>query len=142
MIAGAITSFIVVATIMVGATRNKQPGLPFRVDGCANETLTSRRINGTIPAPPSVGEVEEKDTFILFKLSMMYYTFVGVVIVFLVAYLVSVLTGGYEVKDERLFTPFVRRKVKAEQEMQITGQDVKYLNIEAAKKVLESKSEL
>lgn len=87
--------------------------------------------------------MEEKDTFILFKLSMMYYTFVGVVIVFLVAYLVSVLTGGYEVKDERLFTPFVRRrKVKAELEMQITGQDVKYLNIEAAKKVLESKSEL
>lgn len=141
MIAGAITSFIVVATIMVGATRNKQPGLPFRVDGCANETLTSR-INGTISAPPSVGEVEEKDTFILFKLSMMYYTFVGVVIVFLVAYLVSVLTGGYEVKDERLFTPFVRRQVKAELEMQITGQDVKYLNIEAAKKVLEAKSEL
>lgn len=119
---------------------NKQPGLPFRVDGCANETLTTR-LNETVSAPPSP---DQKDTFILFKLSMMYYTFVGVIIVFLVAYVVSLLTGGYEVTDERLFTPLFRKKVKTvnEQEMRTTGRDAKYLNIEAANKVLETKSEL
>lgn len=125
VISGAGTAFLCVAVIAFGAKKNKYPGLAFRTDGCAaNETVVSviKTVSEAVPV--------EDDTFILFKLSYMYYTLVGVLIMFSVAYVVSILTGGYVPKDERLFAPFMRRKTK-ERELQVN-----YLNIEAANKIV------
>lgn len=59
---------------------------------------------------PDPSEIEPDTTFWLFRISFMYYTFIGVMVVFLVGYPVSILTGGNVVQDERLMTPFLRRK--------------------------------
>lgn len=71
----------------------------------------------------------------------MYYTLVGLCIVFSVAYVVSILTGGYEVKDERLFTPWMRDKKAVERELlEDIRKNTPYLTIHDANKVLDSKN--
>lgn len=40
----------------------------------------------------------------------MYYALIGLIIMFLVAYPVSLLTGGTDSLDENLLTPFMRSK--------------------------------
>lgn len=140
MISGAITAFVIVAIIMLGSTKNKHQGLPFRVDGCSNDTMT-RELNQNVWETGQRLKVEEEEnTFILFKLSNMYYTFLGTTIVFIVAYVVSLLTGGYEVKDERLFTPFVRKRPE-QQELQNMMKNTQYLNIKTANKVVISNTD-
>lgn len=128
VISGAITAFVIVGIISFGARKNKHPGLGFRTDGCSNETLSTME-NVTIAQSGT-----QEDTFILFKLSNMYYTFVGVSIVFIVAYVVSICTGGYEAKDERLFTTFIRKRAVENKELQ-------YLGIGEANKVVHGSKE-
>lgn len=77
------------------------------------------------------------DKFILFKLSNMYYTLLGTTLVFLVGYVVSICTGGYDAQDERLFSPVVRKKKVDERELKEIMKTTGYLNIERANKVVE-----
>lgn len=126
-------------TIVVGASKNKYPGLQFRVDGCdtGNETISGQSMVGNLPEKV----IEEEEVFILFKLSNMYYTIVGVFIVFVVGYVVSVLTGGYEVTDERLFVPLVRKREKKEpREMETFVARKNYLNIHEANQLVKDGS--
>lgn len=46
----------------------------------------------------------------IFRISFMYYSLIGLIIMFLVAYPISLLTGGTENLDETLLTPCMRSK--------------------------------
>ena len=50
------------------------------------------------------------DIPLVFKLSFMYYTLLGTILLMLIAYIVSFFTGGCEPFDERLLAPFRRNK--------------------------------
>lgn len=103
VICGAIGSMLIVGVIMVGAqTLPKHPPLHSRTDGCEidyNVTLSTASEHQTADENP-----------LIFKLSFMYYTLLGTVLLMLIAYIVSWFTGGCEPFDERLLAPFMRNK--------------------------------
>lgn len=105
VICGAVGSMIIVSIIMVGAqTLPKHPPLPSKTEECTfphNVTLSHENI----PNEPSVDENP-----LIFKLSFMYYTLLGSVLLSIIAYIVSYLTGGCDSFDERLLAPFRRSK--------------------------------
>ena len=90
---------------MAGAQKfHKTPTLPMQSDGC----------EVVIQAPSETTNVEE--AFWLFRISFMYYAFLGLATVFIVGLPISLLTGGQKTPlDEALFAPFRRRTAKATQ---------------------------
>lgn len=98
---GAIIAFLALLTIIIGAqSQPKHTPLPTRTDGC------DFPFNNSITLSTDISSLD--DGSIIFKLSFMYYCIVGSVILSLVAYVVSWLTGGCEPFDERLLAPFMR----------------------------------
>jgi hypothetical protein len=59
-------------------------------------------------------DVEADDVFILYRVSFMYYTFVGMAVVFIVGIVVSLLTEPPNLQEMNpaLFTPVVRAYVE------------------------------
>lgn len=103
VICGAIGSMLIVGFIMIGAqSLPKHPPLPSRIDGCDID------FNVTSSATDSIKTVD--DNPMIFKLSFMYYTLLGSVLLIVIAYIVSFFTGGSEPFDERLLAPFMRSK--------------------------------
>jgi Na+/proline symporter len=105
VICGALAGVIVVLFIVIGAqSLPKHTPLPVRVDGCdfpINITLASSSTSSS-----AVDEFD--DNPMIFKLSFMYYCILGTIVLSVVAYIVSWLTGGCEPFDERLLAPFMR----------------------------------
>lgn len=98
---GATGSMLIVGFIMVGAqSLPKTPSLPTRTDGC------DASFNVTSP----IAEQTADDNPLIFKLSFMYYTLLGTVLLIVIAYVVSWFTGGCDSFDERLLAPFRRSK--------------------------------
>ncbi|XP_059617566.1 sodium-coupled monocarboxylate transporter 2-like [Phlebotomus argentipes] len=105
---GAYASLIIVSGIVLGAQLNimegnlKYTSLPFNLTGCnnpefANTTsiiLNEHHDNSNVPW--------------IFRIGFMYYSVIGAMIVFIVGYPVSILTGGHDDIDERLLAPFLR----------------------------------
>jgi solute carrier family 5 (sodium-coupled monocarboxylate transporter), member 8/12 len=124
VICGAFGSMIIVSIIMVGAqTLPKHPPLPTKTDSCEvefNVTLSAQ----TIADEPSVDENP-----LLFKLSFMYYTLLGSVLLSIIAYIVSYFTGGCEKFDERLLAPFVRSKNWQSTTEDVTNKDIIYKEV-------------
>lgn len=112
----------------------KAPWLPLRVDGCDADSF-----NASIPlithSASLFGEHDEVPA--LFRISFMYYTLIGVFIVFIVGYPISLLTGGNVITDERLLTPFVRSKNYQEKKFK---QNCEYAEIDQALKELKIKN--
>jgi hypothetical protein len=56
----------------------------------------------------------DDDVFVLYRVSFMYYTFIGMAVVFIVGIIVSLLTEPPNLRDMNpaLFTPIVRRYVQ------------------------------
>lgn len=103
VICGAVGSMLIVGFIMVGAqSLPKHPPLPTRTDGC--EVV----FNATSSVVNSENTVD--DNPLIFKLSFMYYTLLGTVLLIIIAYVVSWFTGGCKPFDERLLTPLRRSK--------------------------------
>lgn len=101
---GAIGSMLIVGFIMVGAqSLPKDPPLPTRTDGC-----DASFVNATMPSIFSEKSVD--NTPLIFKLSFMYYTLLGAILLVIIAYIVSWFTGGCEPFDETLLAPFMRSK--------------------------------
>lgn len=128
---------------MVGGQYRPKPAtLPFRIDGCPDDLLDSLNItmttNSTLPRISPAQPTEE--TLRLFRVSFMYYPFIGMMIVLVVGYSVSLLTGGYTVEDERLIAPFRRKSDKIPIELSVsklpTAQNLQYLNIDEAREKL------
>lgn len=57
-----------------------------------------------------------EETFWLFRISFMYYSFIGLMVVIIVGYPVSLMTSDDSILDERLLTPFMRSKEYKEKE--------------------------
>ncbi|XP_055541915.1 sodium-coupled monocarboxylate transporter 1-like isoform X1 [Wyeomyia smithii] len=137
VIAGSIASVLSIGTIMVGAQMNpKHPPLPFRVDGCEASILH----NITLVTP--VSSVVRDEVPKIFKLSFMYYAFLGVIIYFVVAYTVSILTGGGQVNDQRLLAPFLRNQKQYEKEQAIRKNNIQYEKIDLALKELQKATDI
>ncbi|KZC08682.1 Sodium-coupled monocarboxylate transporter 2 [Dufourea novaeangliae] len=90
------------------------PVKPVSVDGCP-ESLKNRAINFTVILETAIKE----QPFILYRISYLWYTWVGFLTAILVGLLVSWITGVNKRKpgDEKLYTPiihgFLRSKVAA-----------------------------
>lgn len=123
---GAVGSMLTVGFIMVGAqSLPKHPSLPTRTDGCDasyNLTLSSLEIDA---------EKTDDDNPLVFKLSFMYYTLLGTVLLIVIAYIVSWFTGGCEPFDERLLAPFMRSKNSKMGEGVLNKKDILYKEIHA-----------
>ncbi|XP_055642806.1 sodium-coupled monocarboxylate transporter 1-like [Toxorhynchites rutilus septentrionalis] len=132
VISGAIVSVLAIGAIVVGAQMNpKTPPMPFRTDGCADSLL--HNVTLVTSAPDTVLD----DVPQIFKISFMYYSLLGVVIYFVVAYIVSVMTGGGEINDQRLLAPFMRDQKQYEKEEALRMHDIQYLEIDLALKELQ-----
>lgn len=66
----------------------------------------------------------------MFRISFMYYSFIGLIIVICVGYPVSLMTSDDSVLDERLLTPFLRSKEYKEKERLSRRFDAEYSKIE------------
>ncbi|XP_065079989.1 sodium-coupled monocarboxylate transporter 1-like [Ochlerotatus camptorhynchus] len=136
VIAGSVVSMISISTILIGAQLNpKPPYMPFRTDGCDDSLLQ----NVTI-VPPAPSTIQD-DVPHVFKLSFMYYSLFGVIIYFVVAYVVSIMTGGGEITDQRLLAPFLRDKKQYEKEQARRKHNIQYAEIDLAMKELQKASD-
>jgi solute carrier family 5 (sodium-coupled monocarboxylate transporter), member 8/12 len=117
---GSIGSMLTVGVIMVGAqSLPKHPPLPTRTDGCDfayNATLSA--------AAASVDDVP-----LIFKLSFMYYTLLGTILLIGIAYIVSYFTGGSRKFDERLLVTFMRSENWKSEEKTQGKKDVMYKEV-------------
>lgn len=52
----------------------------------------------------------DEDVFVLFRISFMYYALIGCLVVWIVAYPISLMTEAEPLLDENLLAPFMRRK--------------------------------
>lgn len=68
--------------------------------------------------------------FWLFRISFMYYSFIGLMVVIIVGYPISLLTSDDSIVDERLLTPFMRSKEYKEKERLSKQFDAEYSQIE------------
>ncbi|XP_053673858.1 sodium-coupled monocarboxylate transporter 1-like [Anopheles nili] len=132
IISGSVVSMVLTGIIMIGAQLNpKPPMLPLRTDGCDAVTLA----NVTVQIFQSAANpgVSETDTIpLIFKLSFMHYSLLGLLSFFIVCFLVSELTGAGEISDERLLAPFLREPEKLEKEMARMKHNIKYDQIDMA----------
>ncbi|PSN54817.1 hypothetical protein C0J52_02919 [Blattella germanica] len=120
VLAGSITSLLCMAWIIFKAQeaisdgRISLPLLPTSVEGCDFNVTTSELLtNKTMAA-----EVQE-EAFILYRVSFMYYTTLGLIITMVVGVIVSLFTEPPPPEKQKpvLFTPFVRRFLKTPEKM-------------------------
>lgn len=71
-----------------------------------------------------------KEEFWLFRISFMYFSFIGFIVVFLVGYPVSLMTSDNSIVDERLLTPFMRSKEYNDKERMSRQFEADYSQIE------------
>ncbi|XP_065079972.1 sodium-coupled monocarboxylate transporter 1-like [Ochlerotatus camptorhynchus] len=120
VVSGVVASISCMITLWISALgKLKYDFLPLRNDGC-DETILELLHNSTTttPIPPTMAD--EQLPFI-FRISFMYYSPIGLLIFWIVAYPVSLCTGGGKVTDQRLLTPFFRRKdeIKSNVELRV-----------------------
>ncbi len=109
---GSAASLIIVGTIFTGAQiytfrgHLKYPSLPFNTEKCeANSTSTTyiadQQIDDPIPKIPKI-----------FRINFMYYSFLGSILIAIVGYPISILTGGNKELDEKLLALVARKLFK------------------------------
>ncbi|KAJ9575570.1 hypothetical protein L9F63_007578, partial [Diploptera punctata] len=116
---GSISSIVLMGWIVFG-TQNamangdiKQPLLPFRTDGCDVNVTYSDNVEF---------QESNEEVFILYKLSFLYYSLIGIVIVLVIGTIVSYFTEQPEEKqmDPILFTPIIRKFMERRQDYECT----------------------
>ncbi|PSN35895.1 hypothetical protein C0J52_18975 [Blattella germanica] len=119
ILVGSITSLLTMSWIIYKAQeaitdgRFIQPTLPTSIEGCGfNVTLSGRLTNET--RDNELTEEAQEEIFILYRISFMYYTVLGLLITIVVAAIVSYFTEPPppEKLKPALFAPFVRRFLK------------------------------
>jgi Na+/proline symporter len=130
-IAGAVCSMLAVAVILIGAQANpKPPPLPLKTDAC-----DVFPVNANLTSVPS-DDVHD-DIPLIFRLSFMYYTLLGVIVHFSVGYTVSILTGGGRISDQRLLAPVLRDEKQFLKEEALRRHNINYAEIDLALKELQ-----
>ncbi|XP_049537294.1 sodium-coupled monocarboxylate transporter 1-like [Anopheles darlingi] len=147
IISASVASMLLTGTIMIGAQMNpKPPMLPMRTDGCEDgssfvSNITTAATTVLLETTESVTTTAD-DIPLLFKLSFMHYSLVGLITFFIVAYVVSEFTGAGSISDERLLAPFLRIPEKLEKEMALMKHNIKYEEIDLALRELQKPSDL
>ncbi|XP_069699580.1 sodium-coupled monocarboxylate transporter 1-like [Periplaneta americana] len=119
---GSIVSMLAIGWIALGAQmetsegRMKLPKLPTRVDGCPAEYLSlqnATKLHNVTSTLISKAQNED-DVFILYRISFLYYTLTGTIIMIIVGLLVSWMTEAPDLEkmNPALFTPIVRKYVE------------------------------
>ncbi|KAJ6647887.1 Sodium-coupled monocarboxylate transporter 2 [Pseudolycoriella hygida] len=104
---GAIMSVLIVAFIVVGSfnVSTVTSALPLRTDGCETDLIQGLNFSST-----TVTSTPDED-FWLFRISFMYFSFIGLIVVIVIGYPISLVTyDDGSILDERLLTPFMRSK--------------------------------
>lgn len=65
----------------------------------------------------------------VFRISFLYYALIGVTTLIVVAYPISILTGGCEITDERLLATFCRSKEYKNRTTENTIHHVDYIEV-------------
>lgn len=148
---GSIVSIVFVTFLSTGAqlaianNQLKYESLSFRTDGCeamgyTNYSSSSKFIgiqNSTVHIYNK--GFDNSEVHWLFRLGFMYYSLIGTLVVFLVGYPVSLMTGGCPELDERLLAPLPRKlylnslKKQKQKEAELSQMNLKPLNNEKAK---------
>lgn len=89
--------------------------MTIRTHSCRNVTVLKSR-NVSITATTTATAIVHEEGFWLFRISFMYYSFIGFLIVIFVGYPVSLFTADDSILDEILLTPFMRSKEYKEKE--------------------------
>ncbi|XP_069698839.1 sodium-coupled monocarboxylate transporter 2-like [Periplaneta americana] len=119
-LAGSIASMLVMSWVVFGTQRAiavgdlKHPALPTRIDGCpSNVTIDTHD-----KSVHSSGQV-----FILYRISFVYYTAMGTLIMLIVGTIVSLLTEAPDIDklNPTLFTPFMRKYIEKKRRKKATG---------------------
>jgi len=114
-VAGGLVSMMTMIWIIVGAQwhmanrRFRYETLPSTTEGCSNLTGS---LNQTIAATRTPMQVESADEpFFVYRISFMYYTLLGALIVLLIGTIVSFACGAPDLADvdRDHFPPFVTR---------------------------------
>ncbi|XP_069699582.1 sodium-coupled monocarboxylate transporter 1-like [Periplaneta americana] len=108
-LAGSIFSLLFMSWIVIGNRKGiaegkiKLPLLPTSVEGCA--------YNFTLPEPTPTPELDEEEVFVLYRVTFMYYSLMGMVVMMVVGAAVSFFTQSKtdEKMNPALFSPFVRK---------------------------------
>jgi solute carrier family 5 (sodium-coupled monocarboxylate transporter), member 8/12 len=125
VIYGAILSMLIVTTIMIGAqslpkpkplpTLDKCDSSNYMLNSTTNISLSTMMTTPIVNETNSSNEKDDKKTVdddipLIFKISFMYYTLLGSILLVIIAYFVSWLTGGCPPFDEKLLATFMRSK--------------------------------
>ncbi|KAJ6639769.1 Sodium-coupled monocarboxylate transporter 2 [Pseudolycoriella hygida] len=114
IIAGSIVSVLVVGFAIVGAQNVKVNSmLPLRVDGCNITNVINMDVFNSTQITQATSPILETNTsaseaFWLFRISFMYYAFIGFALVFIVGYPISLMTGKGKHIDDVLLLPYKR----------------------------------
>ncbi|GAB0087704.1 hypothetical protein DMENIID0001_020430 [Sergentomyia squamirostris] len=100
-IAGTLTSFVCVAIIIYGGLYKKPDQiLDLSTAGCLHDFKSS--LNSSNSEEP---ENDLPSLAWIFRISFMYYATIGIAIVYLVGWPVSLLTGGNKITNQKLLAP-------------------------------------
>lgn len=88
-------------------------------------------------ATTNIPDDTSSDVHWVFRISFMYYSLLGLILTFVVAYPISLMTGGTKDLDEILLTPLVRSK-HYKDKLNDIREDVKYAELDQALKVLKT----
>ncbi|XP_055693862.1 sodium-coupled monocarboxylate transporter 1-like isoform X1 [Lutzomyia longipalpis] len=130
---GVVCAMIVVGILtVIGLSKNPDPVLPLRTDGCSFLNSTS-----TVPSfsPMSNSSItkfaprndQNDDLPWIFRINFQFYCLIGIVINLSVGYIVSILSGGNEVKNQKLLVSFLRNKTP--QDLIMNCPEMQRLNI-------------
>lgn len=117
-VVGGLISMMTMIWIIVGAQWHKMnhnlhyESLPSTTDGCLNLPNLSNRTIATTQNPIQVEPVDEP--FFIYRISFMYYTLLGALIVIVVGTIVSFICGPSDLSeiDRDYFPPCITRCVR------------------------------
>lgn len=115
-VAGGLVSMVMMIWIIIGAqwhmVKNQfsyQP-LPTTTEGCVNG---SSMLNQTTTMQTPIQTESTEEPFFIYRISFMYYTLVGALLVMVVGTIVSFICGAHDLRDidQDYFPPFITRYV-------------------------------
>ncbi|XP_055678846.1 sodium-coupled monocarboxylate transporter 2-like [Lutzomyia longipalpis] len=112
---GVIVSMIVVGILIAGSLNKKpDPVLLLRTDGCDFLNTTSLINPSWSNSTETKLNPNNEDLLWIFRINFQFFCIIGLIINFVVGSIVSFLTGGNTVEDQRLLLKFLRKDIPKE----------------------------
>lgn len=93
-----------------------------RTDGCERIVPNWNETINRLSDRPIVADDGNDELFWLFRISYKYYTLIGCATVWIIGYPISLCTKSNKVIDDILLAPFLRRKNKKIENIEIIGE--------------------